>query len=460
MLGAPEVGGDVALETLREREFARLRIADTAYLDYAGSALYGTAQLRAHESLLGRLVLGNPHAANLPSRSSSSLIGAARQRVLDFLDAPDGGYTVCFTANASAAIKLVAESYPFGAARACVLSADNHNSMNGVREYARRAHASVTYLPLGPDLRLREPVSALRRSPPGAGLFGFPAQSNFSGVLHPLGLVREAQALGFDVLLDLAGYAPAHAFSLRQYPADFVVLSFYKIFGYPTGLGALVARRSALARLGRPWFAGGTVTWASVGDLRHRPLPLHEGFEDGTPDFLAIAALDAGFDLLAEVGMARLERHVGELTALLLRGLRRLRHTNGARLSVIYGPSDIRDRGGTVAFNVLDPAGLAIPFERVEERANAAGVALRGGCFCNPGASEAAFGIERGSAAACLDSLGADFSHEGLRSCLGEGRAVGALRASLGLANNAEDVRRAIEVISSFADEAWRHGSS
>jgi selenocysteine lyase/cysteine desulfurase len=330
--------------------------------------------------------------------------------------------------------------------------------MNGVREYARRAGASVTYLPLAPDLRLRAPVSALRRSPPGAGLFGFPAQSNFSGVLHPLELVQEAQALGFDVLLDLAGYAPAHAFSLRQHPADFVVLSFYKIFGYPTGLGALVARRSALARLGRPWFAGGTVTWASVGDLRHRPLPLHEGFEDGTPDFLAIAALDAGFDLLAEVGMARLEHHVGELTALLLRGLRRLRHANGARLTVLYGPSGTRDRGGTVAFNVLDPTGLPIPFERVEERANAAGVALRGGCFCNPGASEAAFGIERGSAAPCFDALDADFSHEGLRACLGDGRAVGALRASLGLANNAEDVRRAIEVVNSFAQEAWHPG--
>ena len=35
-------------------------------------------------------------------------------------------------------------------------------------------------------------------------------------------------------------------------------LSYYKIFGYPTGLGALVARRDALARLRPRYFGGGT----------------------------------------------------------------------------------------------------------------------------------------------------------------------------------------------------------
>jgi hypothetical protein len=127
------------------------------------------------------------------------------------------------------------------------------------------------------------------------GLLAFPAQSNFSGVQHPLSLVTSAQALGFDVLLDAASYLPAHALSLRRHPATFVALSFYKMFGYPTGVGALIARRDALARLERPWFAGGTVAYASVelGTFRRREG--HDGFEDGTPNFLAIAALDAGF---------------------------------------------------------------------------------------------------------------------------------------------------------------------
>jgi selenocysteine lyase/cysteine desulfurase len=308
----------------------------------------------------------------------------------------------------------------------------------------------VTHLTLGPDLRLRNPLAELRDHARHPGLFGFPAQSNFSGVRHPLDLIEAARALGFDVLLDLAAFVPSQAFSLRQHPADFAVLSFYKIFGYPTGVGALVARRSSLARLVRPWFAGGTVEWASSALPRHQLRPFPDGFEDGTANFLAIAGLEAGFRLIEEVGLDHLAAHVEELTRLLLGRLLQLRHPGGAALCRIYGPTGTAARGGIVTFNVLDRCGGVIPFELVEARANAAGVALRGGCFCNPGAAEAAFAMASSASARCLDGLGASFSYRGLRSCLGPGGVVGAVRASLGLANNAEDVHRAVDVVASF----------
>src|SRR4029453_19105970 len=101
------------------------------------------------------------------------------------------------------------------------------------------------HLPLRDDLRLYHPEAHLAQADP-PGLFAFPAQSNFSGVRHPLSLVRRAQELGHHVLLDAAAYVPAHALSLRECPADFAAVSFYKMFGYPTGVGALIARRHAL----------------------------------------------------------------------------------------------------------------------------------------------------------------------------------------------------------------------
>lgn len=42
-------------------------------------------------------------------------------------------------------------------------------------------------------------------------------------------------------------------------------LSFYKIFGYPTGLGALLVRRDSLQILRKGYFGGGAVS-ASVAD--------------------------------------------------------------------------------------------------------------------------------------------------------------------------------------------------
>jgi len=451
MLSAAAVETRTFFDDLRDLEFRRLDAQHQAYLDYAGSALYGDSQLRAHQALLRDGLFGNPHSDSGPSRASTEVIEAARRRVLQFFDVDESTHEVCFTANTSAAIKLVAESYPFSPESGCILAADNHNSVNGIREYARRAGARVRYLPLDDELRMPDAVLFLcEESLRGGGLVAFPAQSNFSGVQHPLDLVMKARALGFDVLLDVAAFVPSHAFSLRHCPADFVALSFYKLFGYPTGIGALVARRDALARLHRPWFAGGTVLYASVAADQHRLRARNEAFEDGTPNFLGIAALDAGFDLLAEVGMQRLTAHVAQLTRDFLDDLRDLRHGNGAPLVRIYGPRDMTSRGGAVAFNVCDGSGVVVPYSIVETQARQDNVSLRGGCFCNPGASEAAFGLDTTRISACLETLGDGFTPERFAEC--SDAAVGAVRASIGLANNADDVRRAIDVVASFRE--------
>ncbi len=438
-------------DALRDREFHRLDTQNHAYLDYAGSALYADSQLQSHHALLREGLFGNPHSDSAPSRMSTEFIESARRTVLSFLDVDDSTHQVIFTANTSAAIKLVAESYPFSPESGLFLSADNHNSVNGMREYARARGARVRYLPLDPDLRLFEPdVVLTEESLHGGGLVAFPAQSNFSGVQHPLDLVMKAQALGFQVLLDVAAFVPSHAFSLRTCRADFVALSFYKLFGYPTGIGALVARRDALACLRRPWFAGGTVLYASVGAGRHRLRAGDQGFEDGTPDFLGIAALEPGFSLLHDVGMARLTDHVSSLAADLLAQLGSLRHRNGRLVVRIYGPKTILGRGGAVAFNVCGRDGAILPYWLVEAEARRASVSLRGGCFCNPGASEAALALDPNQTAACFDQLAAGFTPERFAEC--SGGTVGAVRASVGLANNADDVRRAVSVIASFRD--------
>ena len=449
---SPEPAGDgFDFAALRRREFARLDAQHHCYLDYTGSALYGVSQVRAHMRLLRTGVFGNPHSESSSARASTAIIERARDAVLRFFDVDDSSHVVCFCANASAAIKLVAESYPFGPRRQLLLSADNHNSVNGIREYARAAAAPLRILPLDAGLALDRPEHALAESArDGAGLFAFPAQSNFSGARHPLALVSRARALGFDVLLDCAAFIPSHPLSLRECPADFAALSFYKLFGYPTGLGALVMRRDAMHKLRRPWFAGGTVRFASVRADLHRLQDGAEGFEDGTPDFLGIAALPAGFALLEQVGMTRLRAHVARLTEALLDGLMRLRRDDGSPLVRIYGPRRVDARGGAVSFNVLDASGCPLPYATVEAAAREAGISVRGGCFCNPGAAEAAFGVEPARLKRCLTLLDGEFTPERFSACAGT--EVGAIRASLGLANNHDDVARLLGLLVGFRE--------
>jgi len=396
---------------LRRREFSRLDEQRHTYADYTGSALYGASQLRAQQALLAGEIFGNPHSESPASHASTDAIERARDLVLQFFDADRATHDVVFTANTTAAIKLVAESYPFDEKRACVLSIDNHNSVNGIREYARRAGAAIRYVNVG----------AGELPPPSHGLFAFPAQSNFSGTRYPLALVDVAHERGLDVILDAAAYAPSHALSLRECHADFVAISFYKLFGYPTGVGALIARREALAKLRRPWFAGGTVLYASVDADRHRLRAGHDAFEDGTPNFLGIAALPSGFALLNEIGMERIAAHVDRLTSMFVDEV--------SGFATMYGRTTLNIDG--------------VPYWDVEEQARRENISLRGGCFCNPGASELAFGLRR--AALCLDILGDDFTPRRFAGCTGH--AVGAVRVSFGLANDDADVARVADFL-------------
>ena len=244
LVRADDPGLRRSFEELRAREFARLDECGAVYLDYTGSGLYPESQLRAHEDFLKHHVLGNPHSANPASAVATEIVEDARRDVLDFFGADRAEYTVVFSANATAAVKLVAESFPFGRGSKFCLLADNHNSVNGIREYAARAGAETVYLPLDEELRLAPGATV---SPAGEqpGLFAFPAQSNFSGVRHPLELVERAKDAGYLVLLDAAAYVPTERLDLGTVRPDFTCVSFYKMFGFPTGLGALLARRGA-----------------------------------------------------------------------------------------------------------------------------------------------------------------------------------------------------------------------
>ncbi|WP_162150356.1 aminotransferase class V-fold PLP-dependent enzyme [Asticcacaulis sp. AC460] len=424
-----------------------------AYLDFAGAALYGASQVANYARRLERGLYGNPHSEHAPSRASMAEIDATREKALAFFDADPEVYEVVLTANTSAAIKLVAESYPFGPGKGLVLSADNHNSVNGMREYARAVGAAVHVLPLTAELRLDCPADRLVLSARrlGGGLLAFPAQSNFSGVQHDLGLVEAAQDLGFDVLLDAAGCGVSGGVSLREHPAEFLAFSFYKLFGLPTGLGALIVRKAALARLRRPWFAGGTVDFVSVAHDRHQLSAGHHGFEDGTPDFLNAGAVVDGFAFLERVDRRALTARLKALTGYFLDRVVGLKHGNGAPLVRVYGPQGVTERGGTVAFNLLDAEGFPVPYALVEQRAYAQRVAIRGGCFCNPGAAEAAFGFADIGALRCIDRLRGRFTVAEFQACLGADKAVGAVRLSVGLPTTMEDLDRALELVVGFA---------
>ena len=145
------------LDDLRAQEYGRLDEQQHIYLDYTGGGLYADSQLREHLALLRHRVLGNPHSNNPTSRAMTNLVEGARAYVLKYFNASPQDYTAIFTSNASGALRLVGEAYPFAPDGRYLLTFDNHNSVNGIREFARAKGAAVDYAPLtSPDLRIAQ----------------------------------------------------------------------------------------------------------------------------------------------------------------------------------------------------------------------------------------------------------------------------------------------------------------
>ena len=434
------------LDELRSAEYARLDAGEHIYLDYTGGGLYAESQLREHQELLRGHVFGNPHSANPTSLDATRFVERAREQVLRFFRADATEYDVIFTQNASGALKLVGESYPFGPGSRYLLTFDNHNSVNGIREFAHARLAEVVYIPLAlPDMRVDEAMldahlGRIDRSKPS--LFAYPAQSNFSSVQHPLQWIERAHDLGWDVLLDAAAFAPTNQLDLSRIRPDFVPLSFYKMFGYPTGIGALVARRSALARLQRPWFAGGTITVASVQADKYYLADGHQAFEDGTVDYLNIPAVEIGLRHLESIGMPVIHERVRCLTGWMLDNLTAMTHDTGVPLVRVYGPISTDRRGGAVTVNFLDQNGIGIDHRAIEDDAGKHNISLRTGCFCNPGAGETALGISRVELDVCFTQPGHErrLSLDDFRLCI-DGKSSGAVRISMGLVTNFHDVQ-------------------
>jgi selenocysteine lyase/cysteine desulfurase len=453
----PEFDPDGRFAALRRQEYGRLDADHQVYLDYTGGGLHADSQIDAHVELLRTAVLGNPHSNNPTSLAATALVERARARVGRFFDAPTDDYQCVFTANATGALRLVGESYEFTPGGTFALTYDNHNSVNGIREFARRGGARVAYVPVtAPELRvdrraMTRVLTTADRS--AANLLAFPAQSNFSGVQHPLDLVAEAHSAGWDVLVDATAFAPTNRLDVGRLRPDFVAVSFYKIMGFPTGVGCLLMRRDRRHRLHRPWFSGGTVTIASVQGDGHYLRADEGAFEDGTVDYLNLPAVATGLDFLDGIGRDAVHQRVGCLTRWLLEALTGLRHRNGRRLVEIHGPVDGRERGGTIAFFVRDPDGRVVDDQRIEELANQARISLRTGCFCNPGAGEVAHGLGPGDMARWFGRADA-MSFLELRDRLSaeHGHTLSAVRISVGVATNFADVYRFVCFLQGFAD--------
>ncbi|KAK0137586.1 Molybdenum cofactor sulfurase [Merluccius polli] len=401
------------LEDLVQEEFPRLK--GVTYLDHAGATLYPDSAVREFSRDISRNVYGNPHSHNPSSKLTHDTVDRVRYRILQHFHATPEEYSVIFTSGCTAALKLVAEAFPWVAPTAaepgslfCYLT-DNHTSVVGIRGPASAQGALP--LPVSPrDVEGRARDGAPGRDGDRRGacqtphLFCYPAQSNFSGRKYPLGHARGIRAGRlypacehrgrWFVLLDAASHAGCSPLDLQRCAADFVPVSFYKMFGFPTGLGALLVRNQAAGCLRKSYFGGGTAAAYLAGENYFVPTAnLSDRFEDGTISFLDIIALNHSFDALQRItgGMDNIQLHAFGLARYTHMLLSSLCHGNGRPVAQMYTQGQFESpstQGAILNFNLLDCHGHIIGYSQVDKLASLYNIHLRTGCFCNTGACQ------------------------------------------------------------------------
>ncbi|XP_065688271.1 molybdenum cofactor sulfurase isoform X1 [Patagioenas fasciata] len=458
-----DYGYSGGLRGLRQREFPQLR--GITYLDHAGSTLFPESLLKAFTDDLRNNIYGNPHSQNISSKLTYDTIEHVRYRILQHFHTSADDYTIIFTSGCTAALKLVAEAFPWipegtkqPSSRFCYLT-DSHTSVVGMRGIT--ASMNVVSVPIKPKeilLSEKNRLPAEEQNCTTPHLFSYPAQSNFSGTKYPLSWIQDIQSGKlcpikipgkWFVLLDAASYVSSSPLDLGVHQADFISISFYKIFGFPTGLGALLVNNRIAPLLKKTYFGGGTAAAYLAGEDFYYPRKsIAERFEDGTVSFLDIIALKHGFDVLEKLtgGMEKIKQHTFALAHYTYTVLSTLKYANGAPVVCIYSDTDFSNpdvQGPIINFNVLDENGEVIGYSQVDKMASLYNIHFRTGCFCNTGACQMHLGISNEDIQRNLQAghvCGDDID-------LVDGRPTGSVRISFGYMSSFEDAQTFLKFI-------------
>ncbi|KAI9596114.1 pyridoxal phosphate-dependent transferase [Syncephalis fuscata] len=467
---ASSYGYSNTIDHIREREFARLK--DTVYLDHTGTTLYPASTINAFSENLTNHIYGNPHSRHPSSELTARIVDQTRLRVLSMCKADPSQYSVIFTTNATAALKLCWEM--------CPLEAEDHSEFY----YLCESHTSVVGLrALSELMKIKaqsieaSSVESLLSSEPSIcandaenskesySLFVYPAQCNYSGERFPWKWSALARNYNKQqqcrhrrqwlVAVDASAYASTSPINLSDANTapDFIILSFYKIFGFPTGLGALIVRKSLMPLLRKSYFGGGTASAVTV-DTPWQVFrdTLHTRYEDGTVNFLDIIGLGIAMDKHKELytSMQAVSEHTHALFVWLYKQMQQLVHANGQPVCQLYVEPDNacnpKQQGPVLTFNLIRSDGSPVGYAEVERIASVSRIHLRTGGFCNPGAAQKWLRLTDTDIRSHLKAGHVCWDDQDII----DGQLTGAIRLSLGAMSNYEDMAAWIEFLEKY----------
>ncbi|WP_073522670.1 aminotransferase class V-fold PLP-dependent enzyme [Pseudomonas fluorescens] len=384
---------------------ATLQRQDQTYLDSAATTQKPQALLDAISHYYANGAANVHRAQHLPGAHATQAFEDSRSKVAQWLNAGDSGQIV-FTHGATSALNLLAYGleHLFNAGDEIAISAlEHHANLLPWQQLAKRLALTLVVLPLGDDGVIDLDAAATLIGP-RTRLLAVSQLSNVLGTWQPLeALLTLAQAHGALTVVDGAQGIVHGRHDVQALGCDFYVFSSHKLYG-PDGVGVLFGRNAALHHLRHWQFGGEMVQQADYQAASFRPAPL--GFEAGTPPIAGVIGLGATLDYLSSLDQQAVIAHEAALHDYLLRGLKA---RNGVR--VLGSP-----QAALVSFVIEGVHNADLAHLLTEQ-----GIAVRAGHHC---------------AMPLLKAM----------------RLSGAIRVSLALYNDSDDLERFFEALDQALD--------
>jgi cysteine desulfurase / selenocysteine lyase len=335
------------------------------YLDNAATSQKPRAVVEALVNYYTRSNANIHRGIHTLSEEATAQYEKVREETAHFIGNPKSS-TVIFTRNTTESINLVAHAWGrkhIGPGDEILLTEmEHHANLVPWQQLAKEKAAVLKFIPVTPEgqLAMTQLPELLNEK---TKLVALTQMSNVLGTINPIKeIVHQAHAREIPVLVDAAQGVPHLAVNVLDLNCDFLVFSAHKMLG-PTGVGVLYGKEALLEEMD-PFLTGGDMirdVWLERSIWNDLPWK----FEAGTPNIADVIAFGAAIEYLRRTGMEAIHQHEQTLTQYCLQQLSRVEGIT------LYGPRDVRERGGVISFDVkgvhphdlgqiLDESGVAI----------------------------------------------------------------------------------------------------
>jgi cysteine desulfurase/selenocysteine lyase len=318
---------------------------------------------------------------------STKMYDVARQTVAEFIGASDKKELI-FVRNTTEAINLVAHSWgrdniKFGD-EILVSEMEHHSNLVPWQVLTKEKKAVLKFVRVT-DEGVFDLDDLKRKLSNRTKIVSVVHVSNFLGTINPIkeisAMIRERRAMGGDIaplfLVDGAQAVPHMPVNVKELGCDFYAFSGHKMYG-PMGIGCLWGKKKLLEEMPPFLTGGGMINAVSKNKTTFTDLP--DKFEAGTPDVAGAVGLAAAVKYLQKIGMENVRKHEIELTEYCYRLLKKLKSPKLLNIK-LFGPADITNRGGLIAFTVK-VNGKEVHGHDVAQVLDSQGIAVRSGHHC------------------------------------------------------------------------------